>query len=157
MDQWHGASFWLFPCLSLALDTEVASYAAPSFGVGAYFQGFWFTGRWVASLLSQSIAYQELFPVVDTQWSRKHVLFCSDNEAMVHMLNSRTSRTPSLMPRLRSLLLSATAFLFLRGTSQVSVTSLLILFPVFISEDFSSWLQKNSLCQHKFPPSCCWT
>ena len=159
MDQWHGASFWLFPCLSLAVDTEVASYDAPSFGVGAYFQGFWFTGRWVASLLSESIAYQELFPVVDTQWSRKHVLFRSDNEAMVHMLNSRTSRTPSIMPRLRSLLLSAArySFSFSSRLSQVSVTSLLILFPVFIGRDFSSWLQRNSLCQRKFPPSCCWT
>ena len=64
LDQWHGASFWLFPCLSLAVDIEVASYAAFSLGVGAYFKGFWFTGRWVASLLSQSIAYQKLFPVV---------------------------------------------------------------------------------------------
>ena len=64
LDQWHGASFWLFPCLSLEVDIEVASYAAASLGVGAYFKGFLFTGRWVASLLSQSIAYQERFPVV---------------------------------------------------------------------------------------------
>ena len=118
LDQWHGASFWLFHCLSLAVDIEVASYAAASFGVATYFRGFWFTGRWVASLLSQSIAYQELFPVVvaahvlGTQWSRKHVLFRSDNEAVVHMLNSKTSRTPSLITLLRSLLLSAARYSF---------------------------------------------
>ena len=144
---------------------EVASVAAGSFGFGAYFQGFWFFGQWVAPQLSHSIAYKELFPVVvaarvcGSQWSQKHVLFHSDNEAVVHMLNSRTSRTPSLTRLLHSLLLSAArySFFFLRGTSQVSVTSLLILFPIFIGRDFRSWPQRNSLCQRRFPPRCCLT
>lgn len=43
---------------------EVTSDAAVSFDFGVYFQGFWFTGRWAASLLSQSIPDEELFPVV---------------------------------------------------------------------------------------------
>ena len=38
---------------------------------------------------------------------KRHVLFCSDNEAVVHILNTRTSKVPSLMQLLRSLLLSA--------------------------------------------------
>ena len=62
------------------------------------------------------------FPVVvaahvwGSQWSRQLVLFRSDNEAVVHLLNLRTSRTPSLMQPLRSLLLSSAcySFLFLR-------------------------------------------
>ena len=95
------------------MDIEVASVATGSFGFRAYFQGFSFFGQWVAPQLSQSIAYKELFPVVvaarvcGSQWSQKYVLFHSDNEAVVHMLNSRTSRTPSLMRLLSSLLLSA--------------------------------------------------
>ena len=118
LDQWHGVSFWLFPGLAPAADIEVASDAAGSFGFGAYFQGFWFSGQWAPPQLSQSIAYKELFPVVvaahvwGSQWSRKHVLFRSDNEAVVHMLNSRTSKTPSLMRLLRSLLLSAARYSF---------------------------------------------
>lgn len=51
--------------------------AAGSFGFGAYFQGFWFFGQWVAPQLSQSIANKALFPVVvaarvcGLQWSQK--------------------------------------------------------------------------------------
>jgi len=53
LDQWHRLkSFWLFPGLSPAVDIEVASDAAASLGLGAYFQGFWFTGWWAAHLLS---------------------------------------------------------------------------------------------------------
>lgn len=85
-----------FPCSG---HIKVASVAAGSFGFGAYFQDFCFFGQWVAPQLSQSIAYKELFPVVvaarvcGSQWSQKHVLFHSDNEAVVHML--KTSRTLS--------------------------------------------------------------
>ena len=62
---------WFSP----AVDVEVAPDAAGPFGFREYFQGFWFTGRWAASQLSQSIAHKELFPVVvaahvwGSQWS----------------------------------------------------------------------------------------
>ena len=59
LDQWHGASVWLFPGLSLAVNMKVASDAAGSLSCGAYFQGFWFTGWWAALQLSQSISYKE--------------------------------------------------------------------------------------------------
>ena len=41
------------------------------------------------------------------QCCKRHVLFHSDNDAVVHMLNSRTSKIPCLMRLLRHLLLSA--------------------------------------------------
>ena len=65
------------------------------------------------SMQQQSIAYKELFPVVIAahvwghMWCKRHVLFRSDNEAVVHILNTRTSKVPSLMQLLCSLLLSA--------------------------------------------------
>ena len=40
-------------------------------------------------------------------WARKHVLFRSDNEAVVAILTTRTSKVPALMHLLRDLLLSA--------------------------------------------------
>ena len=52
---------------------------------------------------AQSIAYKELFPVVikahvlGLQWFRQHILFRSNNEAVVNMLNSRMSKVPCLM------------------------------------------------------------
>jgi hypothetical protein len=43
-------------------------------------------------------------------WAKQHVFFRSDNEAVVFMLNSRTSKVPELMRLLRSLLLAAARF-----------------------------------------------
>ena len=46
------------------------------------------------------------------QWPRQHILFRCDNEAEVHILNSRTSKVPALMHLLRDLVLPATRFSF---------------------------------------------
>ena len=62
------------------MDIEVISDGAGLFDFWEHFQGFRFTGKWAASQLSESVAYEELFPVVvahvwGSQWSQKHVLF----------------------------------------------------------------------------------
>lgn len=86
----------------------VTSYQIPDL-----LKGYWFAGSWVPSQQQQSIAYKELFPVVIAAhiwghvWIKRHVLFRSDNEAVVHILNTRTSKVPCLMRLLRNLLLSA--------------------------------------------------
>ena len=100
LSEWHGVSFWLFPGLSPEADIELSSDAAGSLGYGAFLRGLWFTGSWSPSQAQQSIAYKELFPVVAAahicgdMWCRTHVLFHSDNDAVVHVLNSRTSKIP---------------------------------------------------------------
>ena len=72
-------------------DVEVTSDAAGALGLGAYFNTEWFSGAWVPSQTCQFTAYKELFPVVvalhlwGQQWCRQHVLFWSDNEAVVHI------------------------------------------------------------------------
>ena len=99
--------------MSPLADIEVTSDAAGSLGFGAYSQGQWFYGPRSPTQAQQSIAYKELFPVViaahlwGSHWSRKHVLFRSDNQSVVAMLTSRTSKVPALMHLLRDLLLSA--------------------------------------------------
>lgn len=61
--------------------------------------------------------YKKLFPIIialhiwDPWWFNKHILFCSD-EAVVHLLTSRTSKCPSLMHLLCQLLLTAAVFGF---------------------------------------------
>lgn len=66
----------------------------------------------------ESIAYKGFFPVAlaariwGYKWSRQYILFRSDNEAVVHILNSRTSKVPSITRLMRSLLLSAARFNF---------------------------------------------
>ena len=104
----------------------MSSDAAGSIGFGAYLKGFWFAGSWAPSQQQQSIAYKELFPVVIAahvcghMWCKRHVLFRSDNEAVVHILNTRTSKVPSLIQLLRSLLLSAARHSFSLSARHVS-------------------------------------
>ena len=113
LEDWHGVSFWLFPGLLPEADIKVSSDAAGAFGYGAYMKGQWFAGSWAPSQELHSIAYKELFPIVLAAhvwghlWVKKHILFRSDNDAVVHILNTRTSRVPCLMRLLRSLLFSA--------------------------------------------------
>ena len=45
-------------------------------------------------------------------WSNKHILFRSDNQAVVFVLNARTSHDPPMMHLLRSLLTAAVRFNF---------------------------------------------
>ena len=110
---WHGVNFWLFPGNTPTAGVEVSSDAAGSLGFGAYLEGMWFTDSWMPSQREQFIAYKELFPVVVSAhvwghlWCRRHVLFRSDNDSVVHILNARTSKVPCLMHLLRSLLLAA--------------------------------------------------
>ena len=73
----------------------------------------------------QSITYQELFHVViaahlwGSLWARKHVLFHSDNKAVVAILTTRTSKVPALMHFLHDLLLSAACWGFTFTASHV--------------------------------------
>ena len=99
-------------------DVEVASEVAGSLGFGTYLKGQWFAGPLTPSQQPQSIAYKELFPVVVAANSgvhsgaSKHVFFRSDNDCVVHILNSRTSKVPCLMRLLCNLLLSAASHSF---------------------------------------------
>ena len=68
--------------------------------------------------LPLSIAYKVLFLVVlaahvwGPPWSRRRILFHVDNKAVVHILNSRTSKDPNIMHLLRSLFKVAACLIF---------------------------------------------
>lgn len=116
--QWNGISFFLFPSLEPLPDFSVSSDASGAIGYGAFLDNEWFNGRWSTLQFPLSIAYKELFPVVlaahvwGPGWSRRRILFHVDNEAVVHILNSRTSPDPNIMHLLRSLLKAAACFSF---------------------------------------------
>ena len=109
----NGVGFWLFPGMNAISDLEVTSDAADILGYGAYARGKWFYGSWAPTQAHQSIAYKELFLVVvaahlwGCRWSKKHVLFRSDNEAVVAIPSARTLECSVLVHLLRDLLLSA--------------------------------------------------
>jgi len=68
--------------------------------------------------LPLSIAYKRLFLVVlaahvwGPRWSCRRILFHVDNKAVVHILNSQTSKDPKIMHLLRSLLKVAACLTF---------------------------------------------
>ena len=84
-------------------DFQVSSDAAGSLGYGAIFKSQWISGAWSAEQSQLSIAYKELFPIVvaaylwGPQWVSRQVEFLCDNESVVAVLKSGTSRDKSLM------------------------------------------------------------
>lgn len=125
LESWNGVSFWLYPGLEPVASIEMTSDAAGALGYGAFFNKQWFNGIWIDCQRPLSIAYKELFPVVvgahlwGSQWHRQHVIFRSDNESVVAMLNSRSSKVPCLMHLLRSLLMAAAKFNFTFAAAHV--------------------------------------
>lgn len=110
---WDGLSFFCMPTWAPLPDFQVSSDAAGSLGYGAIFKSHWFSGAWSVAQSSLSIAYKELFPIVvaaylwGPQWVSRRVEFLCDNESVVAVLKSGTSRDKSLMVLLRYLTMLA--------------------------------------------------
>ena len=115
---WNGRSFlsspkWL-PNTSLNLFTD----SSGCIGYGAYYQYHWFQGTWNSSQLAMSIQWKELYPIVlaaatwGPYWSKRRILFLCDNQAVVSILQSGTSRSTEIMSLVRSLHLCAARYNF---------------------------------------------
>ena len=84
--------------------------AAASIGFGGYFEGHWFQGRWPSAFLDNppSIAFLEFYPLVVSvhcwgHWlANRKVLFRTDNSAVVHIINSQSSRCDKIMQLVRN-------------------------------------------------------
>ena len=106
------------------VDFQVSSDAAGSLGYGAIFNTKWFCGAWSMKQHSLSIAYK-LFPIVvaaalwGSQWVSRWVEFPCDNESVVAVLKSGTSRDHHLMGLLRHLSLLAIRHSFKLTASSV--------------------------------------
>ena len=83
--------------------------ASGSVGFGIYFAGKWAQGRWPPHVLEKkySIAFLEFLPIVvgvqiwGEHIANQKVMFCSDNQSVVHVINKQTSRCPHIMRILR--------------------------------------------------------
>ena len=122
---WEGLSFFLMPTWAPLPDFQVSSDASGSLGFGAIFNNQWFFGAWSASQQPLSIAYKELFPIVVAAylwgpgWASRRVEFLCDNESVVAVLSSGTSRDPDLMVLLLYLALLAVRHSFSFTASSV--------------------------------------
>ena len=91
-------------------------------------------------------------------WARKHVLFRSDNEAVVAILTTRTSKVPALMHLLRDLLFSAVRWGFTFTAAHVPgvKNKLLMLSLVSVGRSSGSWPRRLIPALVRFRSSC-WT
>ena len=60
----NGCSFLQYPQWGPSARLKVSSDASGALGYGALFQYHWLSGFWLATQVSQSIEYKELFPIV---------------------------------------------------------------------------------------------
>ena len=118
LDTWNGRSLLMAPKWVSNITLRLFTDSSGSIGFGAYFQGHWFQGRWSHDQLGKSIQWKELYPIVlaaatwGSQWSTKRILFLCDNEAVVSILRSGTSRSPDIMSLIRYLHLYAAKYHF---------------------------------------------
>ena len=90
-------------------DIIITSDASGSWGCGAYCLAAWFQYHWPPGLEDQHITIKELLPIViaiaiwGTEYVNRSILCRCDNEAVVHIINSGTSKDPLVMGLMRCL------------------------------------------------------
>ena len=86
--------------------------AAQSLGFGIVFGRKWAYGKWPVDWTHKNIAFLELFPIVlgVQMWgdslANKRILFFTDNDSVVHVINQQTSKNKELLYLLRQLVLT---------------------------------------------------
>ena len=115
---WDGVFFFDLPEWAPVPDLFISTDASGSKGYGAFYSGEWFNGSWSAAQQPLSIAYKELFPIViacyvwGNKWRCRRIQFCCDNQSVVAVITSGTSKDSHLMQLLRELFLCAASFNF---------------------------------------------
>lgn len=118
LQSWNGVSFFRMPSTSSFPDLFVASDSSGAVGFGAIWRNAWFSKLWPVSVPSSNITALELFPIVVAahvwgyHWHRLQVEFLCDNDAVVAVINSGSSRDRFTMHLLRRLVLVACQFHF---------------------------------------------
>ena len=114
LKDWNGISIMYEPVWLNNCDMELYTDAS-NLAIAGYYRGDWFVE--LTSPVT-SINYREFRGVVLSaatwghQWTSKRILFHCDNLSVVHIMNSGTSRSTSLMSMLRSLLYLAAVHQF---------------------------------------------
>ena len=109
LSSWNGRGFFLWSEWSPPPDFQLSSDASGSLGYGAFFNGHWFNGAWSPVQGLRHITYKELYLILlasvmwGPRWSSRRVLFKCDNEAVVAVINSGTSRDDNVMHLLHCL------------------------------------------------------
>ena len=91
---------------------ELYTDASGGIGYGAVFGKEWFSGLWPPHWHTINITALELYPIVASvgtwgdRWANQSICFYTDNEALVAIINTQTSRELHVMALIRILVLT---------------------------------------------------
>ena len=114
----HGIYFFDLPEWAPLPDFELSSNACGNQGFGVYNNGAWFYQAWLPVQQPLSMAYKELFPIVlachvwGPSWSNMRIKFWCDNQSVVHIIQSGTSKDEQIMHLVHALFLVTARFNF---------------------------------------------
>lgn len=101
--QFNGRSIFLSDTWVNSNTLNLYTDASGALGFGAVFGSKWCYGEWPDSWRHSNIAFLEFYPIVLSLflWGHKmqnrRILFLTDNEAIVHVINKQSCRDKSLM------------------------------------------------------------
>ena len=107
----NGRSFFLADQWKNSNQLELYTDASGAMGYGAVFGRHWCYGQWPPSWCHLNIAFLELYPIVLSlhlwghDMENQRILFFTDNEALVHVINKQSCRDKNLMFLVRRLVL----------------------------------------------------
>ena len=111
LESYNGKSFFLDYIWLSSAKLHLYTDASGSLGYGAVFGAHWFYGPWPISWLGRNIIVLEMFPIVisvsiwASDLANKCILFHTDNQGLVEVINKKTTKDRQLLVLLRELVL----------------------------------------------------
>ena len=111
LESFNGKYFFLEEAWSTSHNLQFFTDSAQSSGYGIVFGRHWAYGTWPDAWKAQNICFLEFFPIVValSTWSselrNKRVLFFTDNESVVHVINKQTTKDTKMLALLRTMVL----------------------------------------------------
>ena len=113
LNNWNGISLFYDTHFTVSSDMQLFTDSS-LIGFGGIFQNQWFCSEWPPQLPSindgdLSMAFRELYPIVAAaiiwgkSWTSKRILFVSDNEATVYIIQRGRSKCLPIMKLMRTL------------------------------------------------------
>ena len=105
----NGRSFFLSEVWCTSHQLKLYTDASGAYGFGAIFGKQWCYGEWPDSWRHLNIAFLEFYPIVLSlhlwghEMANSRILFFTDNEALVHVINKQSCRDKALMFFVRKL------------------------------------------------------
>ena len=112
----NGRSFFIDDKWLSSNNLNLSTDASGALGFGAIFGKHWCYGKWPDNWANLNIAILEFYPIVlslhlwGADMSNRSILFFTDNEALVHVINKQSCKDKALMALVRKLVLICLQF-----------------------------------------------